>query len=121
MKEQFGLRLQNLCDKHNYDYKEVSKMLGYSDNTFGQYVRGERTPDFLTLIKIADIFQVSLDYLLRGEEPYQDYFNKLAPIFRRTGIENRSISKIEKWQSLTHKQVNEIADYFEWVLGRPKE
>ncbi|MER3120759.1 helix-turn-helix transcriptional regulator [Bacillus altitudinis] len=36
--------------------------------TYANYERGYRQPDYDTLIKIADFFEVTTDYLLRGED-----------------------------------------------------
>lgn len=63
-----GWRLENLRDQAEYSQKEISSKLGFSQNTYGQYEREERTPSIDTLIELADLFNVSLDYLLRGKE-----------------------------------------------------
>ena len=118
MVEGLGFRLLNLCEKHNYTMKQVSKMLGFSKNTFGQYVRGNSSPDLDTIIKISELFDVSLDYLLYGEEKSQDYLDKLQPIFERAGMKNPGILKIEKWQLLPHEAVEDIAEYFDHIFDR---
>ena len=44
--------------------------LHINQNSISRYERGEREADYATLIKIADYFQVSIDYLLeRTENP----------------------------------------------------
>lgn len=43
---------------------EISKKLGISRSTIGMYETGSREPDFETLEKIADFFNVDIDYLL---------------------------------------------------------
>lgn len=63
-----GWRLENLRDQAEYSQKEISSKLGFSQNTYGQYEREERTPSIDTLIELAGLFNVSLDYLLRGKE-----------------------------------------------------
>ncbi|WP_339234535.1 helix-turn-helix transcriptional regulator [Oceanobacillus sp. FSL W7-1281] len=64
----FGLRLENLRDKYDYSKTEISSKLGFTDNVYGSYEREDRRPSFETVIKLADIFDVSIDYLIRGEE-----------------------------------------------------
>ncbi|WP_245780693.1 helix-turn-helix domain-containing protein [Gracilibacillus orientalis] len=121
MENKLGLRLENLCEQFNYDYKTISKKLGYSENTFGHYVRGVRTPDYHTLIKIADLFNVSLDYLLRGKEfsyNRKDHLNDLLPILDRIGAQKASIHLSEHWDSLTDDNLKEVVSHFEWVLDR---
>lgn len=43
---------------------EFSKKIGISRSTIGMYETGAREPDFETLEKIADFFNVDIDYLL---------------------------------------------------------
>src|SRR5690606_24720000 len=64
----FGERLAKLREQSGYSKKDISLMLGFSPNVFGTYEREERRPSLETIIKIADFFHVSLDYLIRGEE-----------------------------------------------------
>lgn len=70
-----GLRLENLRDQAGYSQKEISSKLGFSNNTYGQYEREERTPSIGTLIELAEFYDVSLDYLLRGEEYKENEYN----------------------------------------------
>ncbi len=43
---------------------EIAEKLGISRSTIGMYETGAREPDFETLEKIADFFNVDTDYLL---------------------------------------------------------
>lgn len=43
---------------------EFSKRIGISRSTIGMYETGAREPDFETLEKIADFFNVDIDYLI---------------------------------------------------------
>ena len=48
---------------------KVAQNIGVSKSAFSNYVRNRRQPDPATLIKIADYFDVSVDYLL-GRRKY---------------------------------------------------
>jgi len=56
------LRLLN-----NMTQLDLAQKLNYSDKTISKWERGESTPDINVLVNIADIFGVSLDYLVRSE------------------------------------------------------
>lgn len=43
---------------------EIAKKLGVSKSTISMYENGNREPDFETLEKIADLFNVDIDYIL---------------------------------------------------------
>lgn len=50
--------------------KELCAELGISIMTYYRYERGEREPSISTLIAIADLFDVSLDYIVgRSDDP----------------------------------------------------
>jgi len=46
---------------------ELAAKLNYSDKAVSKWERGESLPDVAVLAQIADLFQVSLDWLARGE------------------------------------------------------
>ncbi|MEC1552591.1 helix-turn-helix transcriptional regulator [Bacillus haynesii] len=46
----------------------LSKKLGFNRATYAKYETGDNNPDYDTLIKIADFYGVTLDYLIRGED-----------------------------------------------------
>ncbi len=56
------LRLLN-----NMTQLELAQKLNYSDKTVSKWERGESTPDISVLVEIAELFGVSLDYLVKAE------------------------------------------------------
>lgn len=63
-----GDRLRSLREKQNLTQEQIAKKIGISRGTYAHYEINKRRPDYETLIKITDIFNVSLDYLLTGKE-----------------------------------------------------
>lgn len=61
-------RLEELKQERNVTHKQVALATGIKPGAYSKYVRGTRQPDIETLIKIADYFNVSLDYLVGREE-----------------------------------------------------
>jgi transcriptional regulator with XRE-family HTH domain len=47
--------------------EELSKQLGGSKNLVSNYENGISTPDIYTLVKLADIFDITLDELVGRE------------------------------------------------------
>lgn len=60
----FGKRLRALRMKHNFTQQKTADMLSVTMSSYQKYEQNERFPSYEILIKIADIFDVSLDYLL---------------------------------------------------------
>ena len=46
---------------------ELAEKLNYSDKAISKWERGESIPDIMVLKSIADLFGVTLDYLLEGD------------------------------------------------------
>lgn len=60
----FGLRLKALRLKNEMTQKQVASYLHIDRTTYTGYESGKRFPDAQTLCKLADLFAVSVDYLL---------------------------------------------------------
>lgn len=52
---------------NNLTQEELSKQLGGSKNLVSNYENGISTPDIYTLVKLADIFDITLDELIGRE------------------------------------------------------
>lgn len=52
---------------NNMTQLELAEKLNYSDKTVSKWERAESTPDLSVLVQLADMFGVSLDYLVRSE------------------------------------------------------
>lgn len=62
--KKLGVRIKNLREKANINQKEFAKKIGVSNVVLSRYESGERNPDYETLLKIAQYFEVSTDELL---------------------------------------------------------
>ncbi|MBE7135166.1 helix-turn-helix transcriptional regulator [Bacillus paranthracis] len=59
-----GLRIRSLRDSKKLTQKMLAEKLRIPNQNLSNYERGFRQPDYETLEKIADFFEVSTDYLL---------------------------------------------------------
>lgn len=65
--------IRSLRIDHNLTQKQVAQQLGISQNTYSQYKIGVLNYPVDALIKLADLYGVSVDYLLgrtARKEPY---------------------------------------------------
>lgn len=69
--EDFGLRLQRLIRERRCRFKEISHATGIPLKTIHEWVgsRGRMPRDPTAVMRLADYFGVSLDYLLAGRVP----------------------------------------------------
>ena len=66
-------RLRKLREFEKINQTEIAKELGVSQNTYSQYETGARQPSLEMLIKLAEFYFVSVDYILGltdNPEPY---------------------------------------------------
>lgn len=68
------LRLKELRKAKGLTTTELGEIIGCSNPTITNYERGNRKPDPETLIKLADYFGVSVDYLL-GRDNVSNFAN----------------------------------------------
>lgn len=64
----FAIRLKELREKNSLSQKAFSIKIGVSQSTVGMWESNRREPNFETVEKLANFFNVSVDYLLGREE-----------------------------------------------------
>ena len=68
------MRLKVLRQKRKISQLKLAVDLGMNQNTISRYENEVRQADYATLIKFADYFNVSIDYLLeRTDNPKINY------------------------------------------------
>lgn len=68
----FSTRLSALREQKGWSKTYVAKQIGLTSmQTYANYEYGRREPDFETTKKLANLFNVSTDYLL-GRDPKED-------------------------------------------------
>ncbi|TCL54958.1 DNA-binding XRE family transcriptional regulator [Hydrogenispora ethanolica] len=67
--ELFAQRLKTLRIEKQVTQRAIANYLDITDTAYGFYEQGKNYPNMDILIKLADYFEVSLDYLVgRSEE-----------------------------------------------------
>ncbi len=59
-----GDRLRALRMRHRWTQEDLAKKLNVAVSTVSGYESGNRKPDIETLLRVAEIFNISLDHLL---------------------------------------------------------
>lgn len=62
-----GKRLAKLREKRNLDQAQLGEILNLSKSTISAYERDTRSPNPELIVSIAEYFNVTTDYLLRGD------------------------------------------------------
>lgn len=67
IKNNIAKNITELRILNNMTQMELAEKLNYSDKTISKWERGDSSPDISVLVEIADMFGVTLDYLVRTE------------------------------------------------------
>ncbi len=73
----FGEKIKQLRENANLYQKELADVLNVTSQTISGWEINRTTPDYDTLVKIANYFNVSTDYLLNNEKKASEYEDKL--------------------------------------------
>lgn len=60
----FGERLKELRTERNLSQKDLAKILGTTNSSICDWETDRAQPDMEMLVKLADYFKVTVDYLL---------------------------------------------------------
>ena len=63
------MRLKQIMTETGVTQQQVADGIGVSAQAMNHYIHGRREPDISTLIKLADYFDVSIDYLVGRDVP----------------------------------------------------
>src|SRR5690606_8462119 len=108
-------RLRELRESRGFLQKFVADKLKIRSNTLSGYENGTRSPDPEMLVKIANLYNVSTDYLL-GHETEQSnlefYKNKIATEFPDIDL------MFKDMESLTAAEMKEVYEYIKFKMSQ---
>ncbi len=72
------VRIRNLREDKALYQKDVAKMLGISQQYYSEYESGNRAIPIFHLIKLAEFYNVSIDYIVGLTDNTKPYFRKIS-------------------------------------------
>lgn len=72
-----GFKIKNARVKANLTQEQVAEALGVSRQTVSNWENEKTYPDIVSVIKMSDLYDISLDHLLKEEQPMSNYLNYL--------------------------------------------
>lgn len=72
-----GKRIKKLRKEKRVTLKQLGEVLNLGESTISMYENGKRSPDYDTLIKLSEFFNVSTDYLL-GQTDVKNNTDKIS-------------------------------------------
>ncbi|MFC2948575.1 helix-turn-helix domain-containing protein [Virgibacillus sediminis] len=123
-----GRRLREARNDAGYKQIEAAEKLGISNGTLSGYERNYRDPDTETLHKMADLYNVKVDWLVGRDKEYESdkekTYNSLAEMKKMLedyGIEDLFFHNIDDWKNLTPEDIEEIRNHFEYIAHKARK
>ena len=70
MRKAFSDRLKELADDYYYTYQDTPPISAATPERMNSLLAGTRNPTYQELIQISEDYDVSINYLLTGDEKY---------------------------------------------------
>ena len=64
----FAIRLKELRKECNLSQKELGEKIGYSKSAIGEWENGRKEPCIDTIIKLSQVLNVTVGYLVGAED-----------------------------------------------------
>lgn len=90
---EFSERLKNLRKQAHLTQVEVAEKLGISQQAYASWERGVKKPTQENLVKIAQVLNVSVDYLVGNSEEKSDELDNIELLFR---MNSKGLTEEEK-------------------------
>lgn len=111
-----GDRLAKLRKSKKLTQQQLANKLQITRSSLSQYEIGKRQPDYETLKKISDFFNVSIDYLITGneftnspDEMWKEFFDPKTQVF------------FKDLQNAPEEKINELIRFWEFIQERDKK
>ena len=66
MKKTLGMRIREARQEKGYTMQELAELTKISQSQISNYEKDMRNPSFANMAKIADVFEISLDWFALG-------------------------------------------------------
>lgn len=134
-----GTRIRDLREKNELTQKELSSMIGLTPKMISFYENNQRTPPIDVLVKLAKIFDVTVDYLIGNPTSNNSVknisFRELNLLQYYRGISANVANAENKWGPITNffpdatllnAEEKELIEYYNelslkdrrWIMGQ---
>lgn len=100
---------------------QIAKDLQINPTTYSQWENGKREPDISMLIKLADYFNVTLDFLVGRDYHESDCETSLYRNHDFNINKERIIPLIEKISAFDSTSINRLEGYIDGLIEKSKK
>lgn len=123
-----GNKIKELREKKGLTQKELAEEIGVAQSTIAMIESGKNKGSIETLAKIANYFNVSIDYLTTTEEKLSLAIDSLENIHKlaKEGVKQKG-NKIEtlaahfEGEEFTDEDIEDIKNFISFILAKKKK
>lgn len=97
-----GERIIQLRKSKNWSQEDLAKEINASRIMIGKYERNDNSPSVEVLVKLAQIFEVSIDYLV-GQG-------------KNATFDHKTLQRLEEMEQLSEQDKQKIFDYLDLII-----
>lgn len=117
-KQKFEEKITELRKRRGLSQKEVADYLGITIAAYGHYEAGRREAGYDTVVKLADFYHVSLDYLFgRGA----DCSSSLDRLTEEENLDSMERTILEQYFTLTPEQRAAFVDFMKKTVESERQ
>lgn len=108
-------KLRECRERKGLSQKQVALEIGVKPPTVSQWESGIKIPSRENIVKLANLFDVTVDYLLGISE---DVITKNQPPAKGEGLKEKVLSRLD---SLTPQELQRVDDFLSGIQSAHKE
>ena len=89
MPVEIGSKIKNARAAAGLTQEQAAEVLGVSRQTISNWENEKTWPDIVSVVKISDLYEISLDRLLKEEKQVSDYISYLAESTDTVSVKNK--------------------------------
>ena len=88
IRENIAKNIVELRKKNHWTQAELAEKINYSDKAVSKWERGEAVPEIETLVSLANLFNVTVDYFLHEDKSEQKKYkiSKIENLYRKLAV-----------------------------------
>lgn len=103
------MKIKDLRKQLKKTQLEVANELNISQQNYCRYENGQHEPDIDTLIKLADYFHTTVDYLIGHEVPY---------LINKSEFSSKQLAIMEEIKILNNSECDKVLSYIDGLKDR---
>lgn len=116
MDNMIGARIKTKRKELHLTLTQIKDITGLSTGHLSALERGEKLPSTPTLIKLSDLFNCSIDWILQGNSSNSESLNRAISL----NLTNQEMDLVQNFRHLTTDSQEEILDLIELKIARQK-